>query len=446
MTQAEGNEILTRSTDHTNSPNPEKEPGSDIIIGEITSDTNGQPVQILDTDQQGRILIENKSGQLQVVTEKQIDQTIAAKTKNRPTIETGTEEINNTQEIEDLVEEKIEDKDIAEIAAATKIEVEEPDTDNEKLRPGKKLLSEFKAREKKVQELIERTKLDSIKDMSYRQIDNLFYALAIMQMSLKRMFLPVEKTQKYYQAELEKLNDPKLQAFEVTAELKKEFELAAAEMEQTKTGINSINANIDNHGLWWEAQKKKEENLLDEVYNPQTGEVDYDDLDRLPDRVIIALEEILNNIHPPIKNPIESQEFYLNAKRTTEEFFKKMILDPVRFFDKLIKKERELAIMVGRFQHHNHAQAFYGAFAQFKNFVNKYTERFNNMLTLIGIDEEKLAYDYSPNYQGRAQKMKDLWAKISQENSEKIRNYRENLKTKNDSGQYDPIEEKLEKK
>lgn len=430
-------------------PDTEETTDGSAKIGEAFSDAQGKQLQVLDTDGQGQYLVENQTGQLQVVAEKQLNQLAEAKPKKSEVVtpaETAPTETEQAREIQSVVDEKIADADIAEIAEETKIEIEEQTIENERTGAGKKLVAEFEARQRRIGELTERTKLNNIAPLSYRQIDNLFYALAIMQLSLKKMVLPIEKTQKYYEQEAAKLADPKLKIFETTEELKKDFELSIAELQEARKFIDTLSSGIDNHQQWWEAQKAKEDGILDEIYNPQTGEVDYEDLDQLPDRIIIALEEILENVHPPIKNPIESQEFFLNVKKTTEEFFKKMILDPARFFDKLIKKERELAIMAGRFASHGHTTAFAGAFAQFKNFTNKYVERFNNMLVLIGIKEEKLAYDYSPNYQGRAQKMKDLWAQVAQDNSEIIMNYRESLKTKNDTDEYDPVEEQLEKR
>lgn len=405
----------------------------DFSAGDLLIDPNGKSVQILDSNQRGQYLIQDKEGNLNIVPEVELA-AVAVEQKITPEKPTTPEPeiIPEESEMMSIIEKTAEKEDVAEITKETQIEIEEPTVDNELLRPGQKLIAEFKARNKKINELLQRTELSRLEPLSYRQIDNLFHALAIMQLSLKRMVLPIDGQIKFCLDEATKLSDPKFADFSDAQDLKEDYQKTAEELTIAKDKISSLSTKIDNQKDWWAVQKSKEEQIIDKA---NTGEVDYNKInfDNLPDRIIIDLEAMLEQIQPPVKNPIESETFYLNPKRNAEEFFIKMIKDPIRFFNELQKKEREYSIALGRFRRDDHSESYTRAFLRFKNFVNKYVERFNNMLTLMGVerdDEKRIIYDYNPDYSGRAQNMKNLWTKITNEYPEKVNSYREKLGNK----------------
>lgn len=421
----EKDRTLEARTARNTEPAPEAGNASGFSVGD---EVNGRVILDADGD---NFLIEDANGQLQVVSAQELRRQ-ETQTEKEPTAPSPTEAQPTKSEAEEIMEviedEEIDQKRAEDIADKTALAVEEPDTGDPHLDTGERLMNLFTARKNKIEELTRATEPAAIEALDYEEIDNRFYALAVLQMGLKKMALPLETQQKFYAEYLTGLEQPKFAKadFDLLQDKKTKIEELNQRLAGLKMEMERINTATDSKKRWWKAQEAKEEQAIEKIFTAQMEGEDYTDWETLPDRVIIALEDKLENHQPPLRHPLETQEFYLDRKKTAEEFFKKIILDPARFFDRLKEKENTFVIAAARFHHDSHPEQFARAYAQFKLFVNKYVERFNNMLALMGI-KERMDYDYNPSYKGRAQDMKNLWAKIHNEYSDKIGEYKERL-------------------
>ncbi len=419
-----------QETFHPHATESEIETRTDILdVGTKVGNT-----EIIDCNNAGQFLVQNTAGELSIKTASDLQtdlQTAKITPKPEqltpPTIEPAKPDIE--QATQQYLEKPVDPKQTAEITKLATVEITEsadPETP-QSLKSGQRLVKLFEARKNKIAELNTQTELGKITELKYENIDNLFYALAVLQIGLKKMILPIEQQRAFYTAESARLSSPELADFETAQELKTQMDDLNQQLNTVQAEIKKLSQEMDTKQRWWAEQRAEEEQIIADIFDAEMRGENNIDWNTLPDRMIVILEKQLEDHVPPLNHPTETQQFYSNRKRTAEEFFKKLILDPARFFDKLKEKEKSFVIATTRLQHDSHSEEFDRAYVQFKMFVNKYVERFNNMLILMGIKEEKMDYDYDPGYQGRAQEMKNRWAEISNNHQEKINQYREKL-------------------